>query len=398
MIYWNYLCLNNEGTVIEGVLCGTKKEVYEILWGKKLTVQRVGVDIKLSIKELLIQKKLSNKETIGYFRNFKKLYENGNSPHVIFKLLKEFSHTKKLKMVIDQIEKQVQQGKTITESMKKTEVFDWVSINAFAAGEKAGSLGLVSDELVNHYIQKENIKWQVARAIVFPFSTIFLIVGLFFFITLYAVPQLNNILPKESLTTSYILGMMFISRLIQKIWGLIILIPIIFIFILVKIRNSAKEKEAKFFYRIPLVGNISKYLTLSIYFQNLAILLRAGILIVPAIEELIKYSPRNYVRKMFEKMSELIRKGQTVTQSIQAIDFFPKITALNVGIDEEVGKIHDAFFLTALNLKEKGVNTIDFVLKVINPIILLVSCGLIVCVGLGFLYTVWEAMLNSTGI
>lgn len=394
-MYWKYLALTQLGNEITGIYKGTKKDVLSYLRENNLTTLYIRPDISQSIKTLFKKSKLKSIELSIFFKDFGNMLKIGLSINEVMVSLLETTKDEQTKGAISSIAKDLEQGIALTTAFEKTKLFPQIAISSLSVGEKSGKLPYVLENLSEYFRDKDILKKKVLGAFTYPLFIFLLIMIASYVIATQLIPQLKDLLPKASLDKVSIRFVLGLADLLTNHMLLLLMIPISFAGGLVYLMQKHSAKIIEKLYSLPLIGTLLKEIAFSRYFLNLSTYIKSGIPLTQAMS-LIYTAESNYVTSKFMEIRTRILNGAMFWQAIKASDFFPCHIYFTISRGEKQGCLGQYLFNLYLDYSEKIKTTINAMVAMINPALLIISMLLILFLFLTFLVPIYSNLSELT--
>jgi type IV pilus assembly protein PilC len=231
---------------------------------------------------------------------------------------------KTAKEAVATIQASIQQGHSLTNAMHRAGVFPPMVLGNVSAGEKSGTLEKVFESLEEHYRQEQALKQQVAKATMYPAISVVVLFFIAVGLLVGVVPQLKSIFPPNPPLPTRIL--LFLSESAVGYWWTVPVVIGGIAFGWWRMPSRTKARIGEVFYRMPVFGSVLKNVALTNTFQNLSLMLSAGVPLTTALETVIGATTSRAIRQRLERVHESIQRGGTFSEGFQD-PFFPSVTA-----------------------------------------------------------------------
>ncbi len=287
----------------------------------------------------------------------------------------------KTKMIVRLIGDSIQKGHSLAESFSQfPNIFDDIFTNTVKAGEESGSLDTVLMELTDNLRRTEELKSDVRGAMIYP-AIVFVV--LFFVLVIllgFVIPRVAEIFERlnipKPLATQLLLNA---STIFSQYFLFFVSAMIIIVFLLVYLISKRGIRKRLFTasFRLPVFGNILKYLDLARFSGTLSLLLSAGIPIIRAVET----SGGVVVnRKTFSEITEIthsLTEGSSLSESMRKYKTFPTLMTRIISTGEKTGKLDQVLGEVSTHYHSKLRRQVKVLSTTIEPI-LIVIIGVIV--------------------
>ena len=285
-----------------------------------------------------------------------------------------------LKRTIREVSREVSEGMTIAESMRKQRGFTPLYCNLVKAGESAGILDQILSKLAEHMEKQEKTKAQIKSAMMYPAIVVLVGIGVIYALMVFVVPQFMGMLESSGQEPPAItLFVVNTSEFFQK-YSLHIVIGLgVTIWSLMNFIKSEFGKPIfdKFMMFVPIFGGIVVKGNLSSFSRTIATMLGSGIALIDALEICIDTLDSSVIANDIKEVRRQVIQGKTMYDPLAKIDYFPEMVASMIKIGEQTGSL-DAMFTKISDVFEDEVNTlVGGMTKLIEPIIIVVLGGIV---------------------
>ncbi|HXH31688.1 MAG TPA: type II secretion system F family protein [Bacteriovoracaceae bacterium] len=285
-----------------------------------------------------------------------------------------------LRRVIKNISMQVEEGKSLYESMFKQPGFDKLYCALVKAGESAGILDTILVKLAEFLEKAEKLKKQVKSALMYPAIIVFVGVVVVFGLMIYVVPQFVSILKETNQEVPWVTQVvMDISAFFQN-YTLILIAGIIAFCVFFS--NYIKTKSGKktwdrFTMKVPLFGMLIIKGNLGSFTRTLATMLAAGVPIIDSLEICIETLDNTQIAKDLNKVRKAVMEGKSITEPLSRITYFPPLVTQMIKVGESTGNLDTMLIKVADVFQDEVEELVGNMTKLIEPLILVVLGGII---------------------
>lgn len=324
--------------------------------------------------------KIKDKELKVICKEMSILLESGCEITKLFNILKNESN-KKIGNLIHRIHSNIQMGNSITESFINTNIFSKFFISMIKAGEVSGNLDRVMESLSDYYEKEDKLKSKIINILTYPIILVTLSIGVTLFMLIVIIPNFqiifeNNGINPPVMTKILINTSMFLrNNFTYVIIGILLLISIAFY--LKTTSQNFKFQIDKIKFKIPFLRKLTRLIITTRFSRVLYILNSSGVQIINGIEIAANVIDNEFAYERLKISMEYIKRGNTIGESLNLADIFPKLFISMINIGEETGKL-DVSLNTINKYYENELDTdIQRFTSMIEPIII-VFLGIIV--------------------
>lgn len=323
-------------------------------------------------------------DKILFARNLGAMIEAGLSVSRALSVMERQAKQPQLKEVLQSIQTNISQGKTLSDSMKLwPKVFSQLFVSMVHAGEESGTLAnalkVVALQMDKIYAMQRKIR----GALMYPSVILFAMIVIAILMLTYIVPTLMKTFTDMKVelpaTTRFVL---LISELVQH-QGLLLLL--IFGVIFGGIYYFARTEVGKKFFhlavlKLPIIGNIIRQVNAARTARTLSSLLNSGVEVVESVKITSEVIQNYYYRRVLVEATESISKGELMSKVFTANEkLYPVFLAEMMAVGEETGKISEmlmgvaTFYEDEVDQKTKDMSTI------VEPFLMI-----FIAIGVGF--------------
>ena len=332
------------------------------------------------LTNLLANKKITAKELITLFITLEQFERAGVPLLDSLKDLASFSENPKMKSMMQNIYEWVKSGELLSAALSKfPEVFDEVSVNLVAMGEKTGNLDVAFKNIYENLKWNMEMKRKTVKAIKSPIFSLSLLVIVAVILLKVVVPKVLGFILEQDITIpSYTTALINTSNFIERNFITIVIscVAIFFTIRMALFNKNFKIKFDQFKLKLPLLGQIMVKLDVSRFTKFFGITFSAGIPVLKCIEIANNVVVNRYLKNEIEYIKVKVSEGKTISKCIEDSDIFPFIVKRMFKVGEDSGNIENAmeniqyFYTTEIN------DSIDKIVGSLQPMILFIMGGL----------------------
>lgn len=251
-----------------------------------------------------------------------------------------------------------------------------------AAGEHAGHLGPVLEQLADYTEQRQQSRQKVQLALLYPLIlmvTSLLIVG---FLLGYVVPDVVKVFIDSGQTLPLLTRGLIATSELVKHWGW--LLVLLFVGGLLALRRALRNDAARLRWhalllRVPLLGRLIRATDSARFASTLAILTRSGVPLVEALAIAAEVIANRVIRGHVVVVAQKVREGGSLTRSLEASGQFPPMMLHMIASGERSGELDQMLTRTARNQENDLAAQIALLVGLFEPF-MLVFMGAVVLV------------------
>jgi type IV pilus assembly protein PilC len=325
--------------------------------------------------------KVATADKVIFSRQFATMINAGVPIVQSLNILRQQSESKRLKMAVTDIAKQVEGGSTLANALSAhPDVFNDIYINMVKAGEVGGILDQVLDRLATQQEKDAAIVSKVKSAMIYPGVISTATIAAFFFLMTVIVPGLSGIFASVgSSLPIYTKILLAISQFMVHSWYILLGGIVFAIIAFTKWRSTASGRRIvdKAMLRAPIIGPILVKVNVARFARTFGSLMASGISVMDAITSTASALSSTVYKDELAIVAQKVKNGQPMSQQIVASKNFPAIVGQMLTVGEETGQI-DTILLKLAEFYEGEVDTVVAgITSIIEPILILVLGGMV---------------------
>lgn len=319
-------------------------------------------------------------------------------------VLHEQEEDKKLKPVLAAVLHDIRVGSTLSWAMAKhPAVFDALYISMVKVGETTGDLGGLLDKLAEFLERDMRVRKKAASALTYPMFIFIFCVAVIAVIFLFVLPGLLEVFAALAsgelpLPTRIMFFVVSVARNPYVFLALLLM----GVYYMVYFRDYLKTPAGKYKWdrmklNIPVFGPINKKLLVAHFCRVMGTLLSTGIPLTRGLEILMEFSDNEFFRtSVIHPLYDGVREGQSVSQVMAELGFFPDMVGNMVAVGESTGEVPRMLLRISQFYDEEIGYALDGLLAMIEPI-MICGMGLMVCfVLLSVFLPLYQVIMNMS--
>jgi general secretion pathway protein F len=306
-----------------------------------------------------------------------------------------------LRAAIYDIRDRVNSGAALADAMQAhPRIFSNLYINMVRAGEISGTLEAVLFRLAEIIEHQAKMKAQILSALAYPVFMAFFAVAVIVFLMLVIVPRITDIFDKQEtelpmLTEVLINGSEFIGR-----YWILMLLAAGGIFALWRFwvsREKGRRQWDRLKLRFPLYGMLHMKLVCARFTRTLGTMLQSGLNMLPALEVVNTVLDNAWIQQHMDDVKAGVRRGRDLAQPLKETGLFPPMMIHMVELGQRSGEIEDMLIQVANTYDEDVRLTIDAVVGLLEPVIIIVMGIFVAFLVLAILLPILKMSTNVGG-
>jgi len=327
------------------------------------------------------KKKVRHRELIIFCRQFAATLDAGISIIECLDILRQQTENKMLREALDDVYNEVQKGITLSNAMKShPKAFPDMLVNMVAAGEYSGALSDIMHRMTEHFEKEDKIQAKIKSATVYPKILASVTVIVVTVLLVFVLPMFGNMfadMGAEMPALTQVL--MNFGDYVAQYW----FIPVGIILVMYLLYRRMLSERAghitidRWKLNLPIWGNLAQKTATSRFSRTLGAMLRSGIPIIEAMEQVIQVIGNAYIEDLLESTMEHIKRGEGISKPIASINIFPPMLVSMIRIGEETGTIDELLMKTSEFYDDEVERASTNMVAALNPLILLVMVAIL---------------------
>jgi general secretion pathway protein F/type IV pilus assembly protein PilC len=392
-----YIARDPAGARVTGsVTAASEHEVLTILSGKSLFP--VNVSLEKAGANPASRKRVGGQLMANTYNQLSSLLRSGVPLLRSIRVIRDQTSNTRLQEVLDDVYHRVEDGSTLGEAMNRyPRVFSEMAINMVRAGGEGGFLEDALDRVSKFTEESEDLKSRTIGALAYPFFLAIvgtLVVG---GLVIFFVPRFGEMfdgLRKRGELPMLTDWLMWISDLLGSpvvvVGGAAVFAAV---FLLVRQRletEQGKRMRDLVKLRMPMLGPIFTSLAVARFCRVLGTLLTNGVPILKSLQISRLAAGNRILSEAIEGASENISSGQSLAAPLAKCSYFPGTVVEMISVAEESNTLDRVLVDIAEGLERRTVRKLDLVVRLLEPMMLLVLAAVVLCVVIALLMPIMK--------
>lgn len=364
---------------------------------RRIDSQRQVDTAEMQDDNVLVKRKVPLKHIVQFTRLLATMTEAGLPVLRNLRILADQWPSGRFRESIVDAADMVEEGQTLSEALGQSpEVFDELYVNMARAGEAGGVLDTVLDRLANFLERAQQIRDKTKSALTYPIVILIVAVSVVSALMLFVIPNFAELYQDMDMVLPKITQVMIsVSEAFSTYWYLLLGLPV-----LVWTGHMALYRRSygyrfswhSWMMKIPIVGNLIAKSQISRFTTTFGTLISSG---VPHLEafSITRGALTNEVyRESVEDIREEVREGEGIADALDSSEIFDDMVVSMVEVGEETGELDRMCMRIGSAYEEQYTRALDNMLKLIEPIMLVVLAGLVGSIALALFMPLFKLL------
>ncbi len=325
-------------------------------------------------------KRVNTKDLQVFTDELASLLEAGLQIDRAIGVLSEHSEKELLREILNEVNRDLKRGMTLSQALSKHRVFPRLYINMVKAGEAGGILEPVLRRIASFLETTTTFKEEILSALVYPILLTLVGTGAIAVLMLYVIPRFAVIFEEMGQTLPLpTLILMNFSKTVASYWWVVVGLVVFSVYAL---KRYAATEEGRLnidraLIKLPIISKLQMRIYISRFSRTMGTLLKSGVPILTAIRISREVVGNQLISENLSVLEEGVRKGRGITNPLRESGVFPEVVLQMVAVGEEAGRLEDTFIKIAERFEAESRAMIKRLISFIEPAIILVM-GLVV--------------------
>ncbi|MEZ6113416.1 MAG: type II secretion system F family protein [Pirellulaceae bacterium] len=392
---FSYIARDLRGQRITGTLsAASEAEVVAVLSGRSLFPVQVAAEKTGSSSPFRLGGRVKGQVMAMTYSQLAALMRSGVPLLRAIHVIREQTSHPKLKEVLSDVHARVEDGTTLGDAMSRhPRVFSEMTLNMVRAGGEGGFLEDALERVAEFTEQQDDLKSRTAGALAYPLvlATVGSVVvsGLVIFFVPQFAPLFDSLRQRGELPmlTEWLL---WISNTIRS-YGILIALAFTGLFLFLRSWLSTEQGKLtadKLKLRTPMAGSIFLNLAVARFCRVLGTLLHNGVPILKSLEISRGAAGNRVLSAAIAEASENITAGQSLAEPLRSSGHFPATVVEMISVAEESNTLDSVLVQVADNLEKRTARRLDLMVRLLEPIMLLLLALVVLFVVIALLMPV----------
>ncbi len=364
---------------------------------RRIDSQRQVDTAEMQDDNVLVKRKVPLKHIVQFTRLLATMTEAGLPVLRNLRILADQWPSGRFRESIVDAADMVEEGQTLSEALGQSpEVFDELYVNMARAGEAGGVLDTVLDRLANFLERAQQIRDKTKSALTYPIVILIVAVSVVSALMLFVIPNFAELYQDMDMVLPKITQVMIsVSEAFSTYWYLLLGLPVLaWTGHMALYRRSYGYRFSwhSWMMKMPIVGNLIAKSQISRFTTTFGTLISSG---VPHLEafSITRGALTNEVyRESVEDIREEVREGEGIADALDSSEIFDDMVVSMVEVGEETGELDRMCMRIGSAYEEQYTRALDNMLKLIEPIMLVVLAGLVGSIALALFMPLFKLL------
>lgn len=400
MTAYRYQALNASGKLLKGVLEGdSERQVRGQLRSQSLRPVEVGLANRQSGASApgtrsLFAPRISMGDFALVTRQLATLVASNLPLDECLQAAAEQSRKPRIKGMLLQVRSRVAEGHTLAYAMGEfPQVFSEMYRAMVSAGEHAGFLGPVLEQLADYSEQRQYTQQKLKMAMIYPIILVGVAIAVVVALMVFVVPELVGIFAHSKATLPLLTRVLIASSDFLRDYGIWILLAIILSVTLFRraLRDPGRKKRwHALLLKTPVISGLVTAMDTARFASTLSILMASGVPLLESLRISGQVLTNLVLRAESETVAERVQEGSSLHRALQQSGRFPPMMVHMVASGETSGELESMLDRSASNQERELEMTLGTMMSMFEPLIVVVMGGMVLTIVLAVLLPIFD--------
>ncbi len=400
MTAYRYRALNADGKMVKGVLEGdSERQIRGQLRGKELRPVEVAEANRAEGKKdrfsLSVHfSRISVGDLALVTRQLATLVEANLPLDEALQATAEQSRSPRIKGMLLQVRSRVAEGHTLAYGMGEfPRVFDEMYCAMVTAGEHAGYLGPVLENLADYTEQRQFTGQKLKMAMIYPFILVGVAVAVIFLLMVFVVPELVGIFAHSNRDLPVLTKGLIVASDFSQQYGLWVVLGTVGFIVLFRrfLRPPQRRKRwHRLLLRIPGLSRLLIVMDTARFASTLSILMASGVPLLESLRISGQVMVNLVLRDDSEEVAEHVQEGSSLNRALRESGRFPPMMVHMVASGETSGELETMLERSATNQERELEMTLGTLMSLFEPLMVVFMGGMVLTIVLAILLPIFD--------
>ncbi len=300
----------------------------------------------------------------------------------------------KFKVVLTQIKKDVESGKSFSNALKRyPKTFSPLYINMVKASELSGSFGHMLERITEYLNAQMETRSMVVGAMVYPSVIAVMAIGTTIFLLTFVVPQFVDIFKgHEDLLPAPTKLLLFLSATMRHFWYIFLFGAIggMWSFWTMIHTQWGRLWWDKTKLTVPIFKKMFRALYITRSLHTMGELVNAGVPMLDTLAITADISGNMLYRRMWRAVYASVKQGKKISQPLTKSPLLPRAVVQMIGAGEESGKLGETLDSVCKYYNKELKATIKTVTSLIEPLMIICMGGIVGFIAMSIILPIFK--------
>jgi general secretion pathway protein F len=400
MTAYRYRALNLDGKLVRGVLEGdSERQVRSQLRGQSLRPVEVSEANRQAQgaspwRLAALRRRVSAGDLALITRQLATLVQSNLPLDEALQATAAQSRSTRIEGILLQLRSRVAEGHTLAYAMGEFPlVFNEMYRAMVKAGEHAGYLGPVLEQLADYTERRQYTGQKLKMAMIYPFILVGVAIAVITLLMVFIVPELVGIFAHTSRELPLLTRGLIVTSDFFRDWGGWMFLGIAALWWLARrlLRNPRRRRRwHSLLLRIPGISRLLVALDTARFASTLSILMASGVPLLESLRIAGEVLTNLVLREHSEQVAERVQEGSSLHRALEQSGRFPPMMVHMVASGETSGELETMLERSATNQERELEMTLGTMMSLFEPLMVVFMGGMVLTIVLAILLPIFD--------
>lgn len=403
---YSYQALDAKGKTVKGVVEGdSERHVRTLLRQKHLkpldvksTNKREKRGSAAAAKPGLLSfgggPKLNYKDIALVTRQLSSLLSSGLPLDEVLHAAANQSRKPAIKSLLLQVRSRVLEGLSLGQAMAESpRAFDNLYRAMVRAGESAGFLGPVLEQLAEYTETSQETRQKVKTAMMYPIVLLCVSLGVVTALMAFVVPKLTGMFAQTKQKLPAITEILIGTSDFIVNYGIFALAGIVGLIVLLKQLLKAPSRQLKWhrmLLKMPIFGEFIRVSEAARYTNTLGLLVKSGVPLLEGLRIASQVLTNRVIQEGAKAVAVSVQEGSSLHRAMDQVDVFPPLVVQMAASGEANGELADQLLHAARNQDRELSFTLATMMGLMEPATILFMAGIVFFIVMAIMLPIFQ--------
>lgn len=326
------------------------------------------------------RRRISREELIHFTNELAVLLQAGLPLDRSLKILRDITKRPGLKSALDQVVRDIQAGKSLSEALSRHRAFSPFYLSLVEAGEVGGFLEIALQRLGEYLKAVGEFRHHLLTSLIYPI-VLAGVGGLsIILMLLWVVPRFELFFKEMGQSLFWSTRMLLsLSTAFRSYWWVGALGAALAVGLVYRYFQTPQGRLFLDRWRLkaPLFGDLTQSVAAAFFAKTLGTLLKSGVPLVVALEVVTTSVSNRYLARSLGTVVEDVKQGQSLSGLLRKSAMFPELFLEMIAVGEETGQLAEMLLKASDSLENEARTKVRRLLALLEPALIL-SMALVV--------------------
>lgn len=401
MTAYRYRALNLQGKIVKGVQEGdSERQVRAALRGRDLRPVDVAVANRpqqgerqgLRLSHLFTR--VSAGDLALLTRQLATLVDSNMPIDEALQAAAQQNRSGRMKGMLLQVRSRVAEGHSLAYAMAEfPQVFNEMYCAMVRAGEHAGYLGPVLEQLADYTEQRQYTSQKLSNAMIYPFILCGVAVAVIGLLMAFVVPKLVGIFAHSQQELPMLTRVLIASSEFVQHYGVWVVVGVVALVVLFRrlLRDPARRRRwHRLLLQVPGISGLLTAVDTARFASTLSILMASGVPLLESLRIAGEVLTNLVLREHSAEVAERVQEGGSLNRAMQQSGRFPPMMVHMVASGEASGELETMLARSAANQERELEMTLTRSMALFEPLMVVMMGGLVLLIVLAILLPIFD--------